>query len=415
MGRHFDLAVVGGGPCGLYASLLASRSGIDTVLFEEHESIGSPQHCAGHISLKGIRELGLRLPQRLFRGTYRGAILHSPSGRALTLDAGEEVSASIDRRGFEIYLSDLSQSAGTTLALGERVRGARPAGGSLEIISRLRSAKCKILLDAEGYPPRLLGEMGAWSPGDYSALIGIGAEVEEAYAAREGFVELYFGRGIAPGFFAWLIPLKGGGARIGLATEGGNPRQLLDRFMRDRLIRSGRLPDRPRMVEVLSPHPIPIWRGGYKTYGNGLLVVGDAASQVKPTTGGGLFMGMRCSSMAIETAKLALSAGDWGSDALSRYERLWKGAFSLELRLMGAIRRAIFGLGDREMDALFEGLSNSALLEMANSNPEMDFQGRALLRALLNPIGFISIARALSRPFLGALFKRGSNRRVDSH
>lgn len=409
MRRRFDLAVVGGGPCGLYASLLASKSGIDAVLFEEHGEIGSPQHCAGHISIRGLRALGLRVPQGLLRGAYRGAILHSPSGRTLLLDAGEEVSVSIDRKGFERHLADLSESAGTTLILGERVKEIRRMGKSLEIIPSSPNsapAECRIALDAEGYPPKLLGGMRYWSPSHYSALMGIGAEVEEVHGIREGFVELYFGRATAPGFFAWLIPLRGGGARIGLATERGNPKDLLDRFVRDRLIRSGKLPDRPRMVEM-KPHPIPIWRGNYRTYGDGLLVVGDAASQVKPTTGGGLFLGMSCSAMAVETAKRALSSGDWGEVSLKRYERLWRKAFSLELRMMGAIRRIAFGLGDRGIDALFDELSGSALLDAMNRNPEMDLQGRAVLSALLDPIRLFSAAKAFWRSFLEASLRRG--------
>lgn len=407
--RRFDLAVIGGGPCGLYASLLASKLGIDTVLFEEHGEIGSPQHCAGHISIKGLRALGLRIPQRLLTGAYRGAILHSPSGRTLLLDAGEEVSVSIDRKGFERHLADLSEGAGTELILGERVNGIRPSGGSLEILTSSPNsapARCKIAIDAEGYPPKLLGGMRAWSPRNYSALMGIGAEVEEVHGVREGFVELYFGGDTAPGFFAWLIPLRGGGARIGLATERGNPRELLDRFVRNRLMRSGKLPDRPRIFEM-KPHPIPIWRGDYRTYGDGLLVVGDAASQVKPTTGGGLFLGMSCSAMAVETAKRALSIGDWGRASLKRYERLWRRAFSLELRLMGAIRRMALGLGDRGIDALFDELSGSAILEAISRNPEMDLQGRAILGALLDPIRLLSAAKALWRSFLEAYLRRG--------
>jgi flavin-dependent dehydrogenase len=381
---------------------------MDVVLFEEHRDIGSPQHCAGHISTRGLRALGIEMPQRLLTGAYRGAILHSPSGKRLIFDAGRTVSVSIDRRGFERHLADLSEGAGTALALGSRVRGLRPLGGSLEVRPSSpgpAAVNCRMALDAEGYPPKLLGEIRAWSPRDYSALMGIGAEVEEVDEVREGFVELYFGRDIAPGFFAWLIPLKGGGARIGLATERGNPRELLNRFIRDRLIPPGKLPSRPRMAEM-EPHPIPIWRGNYKTYGERLLVVGDAASQVKPTTGGGLFLGMSCSSMAVGTARRALSTGDYGEGALSRYERLWRRAFSLELKLMGALRRIASGLGDRGVDILFEELSGSALIDRMNRDPEMDFQGKAIFRALLDPISSISAARIFFKLFSKGFLRR---------
>ena len=54
-----DAIVVGGGPVGSYAALNLAKKGVKTTVFEEHPQIGLPSHCAGHISIRSLRNMGL--------------------------------------------------------------------------------------------------------------------------------------------------------------------------------------------------------------------------------------------------------------------------------------------------------------------------------------------------------------------
>ena len=129
---------------------------------------------------------------------------------------------------------------------------------------------------------------------------GIQTEIQRVDDVDKNMVEVYLGRNVAPNFFAWIIPRKDGTAKIGLATSKGDPRMYLQKFMKKHPIASKKLQN--NTVTHLSLHPIPLNGPISKTYFHGFLAVGDAASQVKPTTGGGVIFGLTCAKIAGEVA-----------------------------------------------------------------------------------------------------------------
>ncbi|UCF45403.1 MAG: FAD-dependent oxidoreductase, partial [Candidatus Bathyarchaeota archaeon] len=54
-----DAIVVGGGPVGSFAALSLAKLGTNVTVFEEHKTIGRPSHCAGHLSIRSLRNLRL--------------------------------------------------------------------------------------------------------------------------------------------------------------------------------------------------------------------------------------------------------------------------------------------------------------------------------------------------------------------
>src|SRR5262249_55426704 len=135
-------------------------------------------------------------------------------------------------------------------------------------------------------------------------------------------VEVYLGATLAPGLFGWWIPDGAGGARIGVACTAGptTARTFYDRLLRQFEKRHGTPPTGPPGY-LLSGIPIGTVP---KTAGDGVVLVGDAAAQVKPLSGGGIFTGMRCAQLAAETALAALEADDVSASALGAYDRAWR-------------------------------------------------------------------------------------------
>ena len=113
-------------------------------------------------------------------------------------------------------------------------------------------------------------------------------------------VEVYFGKAYAPGFYGWLIPRPDGSAKVGLATNKGDPREYLKRLMTRHPIASKQLA-KATMTNV-GFHAITLAGPIPQAYTNGFLAVGDCASQVKPTTGGGVIFGLTAAKEAAEAA-----------------------------------------------------------------------------------------------------------------
>jgi len=104
-----DVVVVGAGPCGSFAAFAAAKLGADVVVYEEHKKIGVPAHCPGHLSLSGLRRLGLKLPSRLIENEFRGAIFYSPSGKQFRVRLDSSVTGVVNRELFDQYLADLAK------------------------------------------------------------------------------------------------------------------------------------------------------------------------------------------------------------------------------------------------------------------------------------------------------------------
>ena len=118
----------------------------------------------------------------------------------------------------------------------------------------------------------------------------------------------------APGFYGWLIPRPDGSAKVGLATNNGDPREYLKRLMSKHPVASKQL-GKAKITQV-GYHAITLGGPINRSYADGFLAVGDCASQVKPTTGGGVIFGLTCARAAAEVASQALKQGDVSSDFL---------------------------------------------------------------------------------------------------
>lgn len=126
-----------------------------------------------------------------------------------------------------------------------------------------------------------------------------------------------------------------------------------------------------------------------KTYHDGLLIVGDAASQVKPTTGGGVVMGLHCAKIAGETAYEAIKHGDFSASFLSRYQVRWRKAIGFDMAVMRQIRLMFNRLPDNKLDKIIDLCSQWRLDEKLQRVKDIDFQGKALLPIVKSPSTWI--------------------------
>jgi len=345
----YDVLVVGGGPAGLYAAYCLAKAGWRVAVFEEHSEVGRPLHCTGLIAVESFSRFAL--PQDAILGTLRSARLHSPSGHLLSLASAQDETVILDRSSFDRGLADQAVKAGVDLFLGQRIETLRRVHGGVVAGSSSSNGgghgiHGSLVILATGAAYHLHRSLGVGLPARFVQT----AQVEVDFADDRD-VEVYFGQEVAPGSFAWIVPFRRGGtskARIGLLASrdaGG----YLDRFLRSPKVASGVLPGRPWHYRR---RPIPL-RPIQRTYAERVLVIGDAAGLVKPTTGGGIYYGLLTAELAAATAVEALSAGDYSPRFLSRYQAAWQSALASEIRTGSLFRRYASRLSDAQIDEAF--------------------------------------------------------------
>ena len=186
-------------------------------------------------------------------------------------------------------------------------------------------------------------------------------------------VELFFGSHRAPGFFAWTIPTGDHSARVGLASRKSNVKKLLDGLVSEFWPKS--------TVEATKSGSVLVSGPMDKCWAENFLVVGDAASQVKQTTGGGIIIGGYSGILAGRAAaKAAKTSQENRWKILSEYDQEWRSKFGSDLRRMGLAHKIFASLSDETLNRLFEGVRE--YLPEIQEYADMDFQGKIISRML---------------------------------
>lgn len=391
-----DTIIIGAGPCGSFAAFNLAKTGAGVTVYEEHPEIGVPSHCAGHFSIKGLRDLGLYpLPSGILENTFSGALFFSPNGKQFEIRFASPVTCSVNRSLFDKHLAEMAQKAGAQYILGSRVKSLIVEDGFTKGVSsehngKIQGSYAEIVIDAEGVSSRFLRQLGLPFLDSSMILNGVEIEVENLKDIVTDEVEVFLGESYAPGFYAWLIPRNDESAKVGLASRGGNPWEFLQTLIRKHPVVSGQL----RNARILKKAYHPITLGGPvpKLFENGFLVIGDAASQVKPTTGGGVILGMNCARIASKVAVEAFEKNDFSGQFLRRHQIRCDEFYGFDMKLMRGIRRTLNKLPDRRFDDLLGFCSRFSLDKMFQKMDDLDLQARGFLHAALSPKALVALA-----------------------
>jgi flavin-dependent dehydrogenase len=241
----------------------------------------------------------------------------------------------------------------------------------------------KIVLDAEGVSSRLLRQAGLKANKTSGLVYAVEAEVDKVQDVDLDSVEVYFGKAYAPGFYGWLIPRPDGSAKVGLATKHGDPREYLKRLMFNHPKASKQL-NKSNITKV-GYHAITLGGPIDRSYADGFLALGDCASQVKPTTGGGVIFGLTAAKAAAEVTHQALASGDVSSNVLQTYQKRCDDLLKFDFRVMLRIRRFLDSLSDQRFDEMLRVCGKLGVDKALRDVDEIDFQGKMLLTAVRKP------------------------------
>ncbi len=341
------VSVVGGGPAGSLSAISCASGGNAVTLYEEHRV--QPVQCAGLISRSGLERLNIKTEGELIHNRVRGAKIYSPGGSCITVDGRKTKAYVFDRKEFDKTLLESAEDNGVTV-VKKRVNDL----GKLDFDKLILASGTNYALQRRHKLP---------TPKRF--LVGAQYVIKSQGASCDPeFVELHFN---IPEFFSWVIPV-GEYIRVGCCAQK-NPTPSLESFLKKRF-------GDPEVHEK-NFGIIPCYDPRLCTQHGKILLVGDAAAQVKATTGGGVIMG-------------GIAAG---FTCQADYEKRWRSEIGRELLFHKKIHDSLAKLSEKNKEKLFSLLGKHS--DVIEKKGDMDIASRLVFSLLKKPSFSLGLVKDL--------------------
>lgn len=322
--------IIGGGPAGMMTAYHLAKKGLYPKVFEEHKSVGDPVQCTGIVT-KDILKVAKPSKDVIVNKLKRAKIFSKNNSFNVKLD-----DMVIDRSKFDKELMNKAQDKGADIYLNQKVRVFGRVGDRFIVETDQKKAMCDFLIGADGPMSNVRKRL---NPGQKIKTI-----VGKQYVVKGDFdpetFEVHLGK-IAPRFFGWVVPESDKVARVGI---GGirHTSKLLEKLMK-------KIGHEKSKVIATQAGIIPIYNPNINTEQDRMYTVGDAAAQVKATTGGGLVQGL----IAAKQLAKAISKNE-------SYEKRWKEKLSKELYFHMKARKMLDIFSEKDYDNLISILSHKS-------------------------------------------------------
>jgi digeranylgeranylglycerophospholipid reductase len=360
---RFDCVVIGAGPAGTVTARFAAEQGAKVLIIERRQEIGVPVLCGEGISKK-IDEWNVIEGRRWIASKMDGARIYSPDKTCVTLSAefaGNETGYVIYRDIFDQELAKQAVKSGVKIMMNtqatkllhkeKKIIGvkARKFDNEIEI-------EADIIVGADGVESRI----GKWA-GINTTLKTKDLETCCQYTltnvdCKDAYCDFYLGKNISPGGYIWVFPKGDNTANVGIGilaslSESGMAKKLLDNFiLKDNRLKNGQ----PiRFIAGAVPVANPV-----ETVRDNLILVGDAARQVDPITGGGLTHCLEGGKIAGETIGMAVENQKFDKKTISIYEERWKKAFGKKIKRNYIVKDILLNMEDKTLNMLADSLKD---------------------------------------------------------
>jgi flavin-dependent dehydrogenase len=406
----WDVIVVGAGPAGSTCAASLARSGYRVLLLEQQHSPGAAANCTGILGIEAFDVFDL--PNDLTVNSIDRIKFVGPLRREVDFTVGRDLARVVRRRELDAALARRAVESGAELRTGIRVLGGSrgpdgvevqgteiaeveatdgtPGGSCEPAVERPegepgqareadagngagRSFSCRgrVLVLAVGYNLAILSAFGLRGPAQFVQ----GAQLLCRHRGVEE-VHVFVGSNYAPGSFGWAVPLEPGWVKVGLTTA----RQA--RLYLEALVETPQLRDLLDLTDArLRMSPIPVG-AMERCYGDRLLVVGEAAGQVKTTSNGGIYYSMLGARVAAQTLDDCLQSDSLEAPALKAYDRAWREILADELAMGRRLRSTFESMSDTKLAALMWIASVDGLLNLIRDRADFDWH-RPLVEDLL--------------------------------
>jgi digeranylgeranylglycerophospholipid reductase len=386
-----QIVIIGAGPAGCYTAQLLKhfKIGSSIRIIEEHEEVGKPVSCAGIVGKQVFNNTLLPLSKASIINQIEGALIFYRDNNFLIKKPG--VAYVIDRERFDKELS-----RGLNVECGKKLVEIKREGSGYVVNTNVDDIYADLVIGADGPKSRVrkfidfdLEEFkgkrreGARIYNKKYYYIGMQYRIKldnAIYDSDLNIAQVYVCEGVP--FFIWIIPENKGIIRLGIIAQDGW-RQLDNFIKRDNI--KGEIVD--KLAGII---PLGLLSN---TYYKNIFLVGDAAGQIKPLTGGGIYYGLKAAEILVECIR---------ESKFAEYDRRWKRKFGREIKFGLKARQVYEKLNHDELGKIFLVFKkNTKFIEkIANfENHSVVFK-----EALKNPKIFIDAGKILGRNIRKVLF-----------
>jgi len=326
----------------------------------------------------------------------RGANIYGYDGTRLSFLGEKTYALVIDRIMFDKKMALKAEDSGAEVLKGSRAIAFERGNGYIDVLFRKEGkeyrVKTPLVIGADGAHSLVARVFNLPLPGE----IIYGFQIEgELDCLTPEQVDVMLDSETSPGWFSWIIPMNRSYARIGLGINvRGNPREYFDKLCKKwGPLMSFRNSDIRRIMGGIIPIGLI-----EKSFTDNVMLVGDSAVQLKPLSGGGLYLGLLAGMICSRVALEALERGDFSSSMLSKYHKLWMKSVGKEIKLGLRLRKIFLGLTDTEKSELLKLLDNQRAKSIILSAGNIDHPWRVAYK-LMSCMRVPLISRMLALAF----------------
>ena len=353
--NKYDVVVVGGGPAGSMASWEAAKGGASVCMLEKDRDIGYPVRCGEAAGESGLKQF-VEIKDSWVAEKITSAKLVSPNCTSVNIDFASETGFILNRRIFDYDLSRYAANAGAEVYTKAYVKdvlkeNGQVTGVALDYLGTEHRIRTKIVIGADG----LTSRVGRWA-GMKTQVRMKDLESAVQYSVSNVDVEanrmiMFVGKNHAPGGYLWVFPKGNKFANIGIGISGRyskhkSAQKYLDEFM------EREYPDVAILTTMCGG--VPCAKPMKKPIADGMMLVGDAAHQINPMTGGGIVAGMKGGWIAGQVAANAIENGDYSERSLQSYPDRMRKDFGKNHDRFYKIKEAVERLTDDDLDSIAE-------------------------------------------------------------
>jgi len=383
--EKFDVIIIGAGLGGLYVTYLLSKTTLKIAIIEEHKEIGLPFQCAGIVSQKLSRLINL--PKNIILNRVKVAKIVAPSRKFIKL-SGNEQPFIIDRVALDRFFYDnVKDNDNITYFLGEKFKSFKYIVDNQQKFVLMKTSKrklrAKILIGCDG-PLSLVARFFGIKN---KLLYGTQIRVKSSFNQNEAV--MFFDPRWKE-LFGWIVPEGSNNIyRIGLASSK-NININFRNFLNKLCINS---------VEKIDQQGglIPCGVMNKLAFDN-VLLLGDAAGQVKATTGGGIIMLLIAAKYASYCVQKCFDLDDYSKKSIKKYyEKPCLSSIGKQIRLHYLIRLIFEKFSNYDFETFFQIVKSSKIEEIISLYGDMDFPRSIMVKLLKNSIVIKFLIRFFSK------------------